>query len=231
VITAITGRTVAQFDADFRAYLRCAWRRTRARSACRPTGLDDVTALEIAADAKPKDATWRGPGWRSATSTRATPRRPRPPRPRRSSSIKQQPIARYLMAEVTLRSGDEAGARTQIMQLIADGHDSYDLRVRLAELAVSGGDLAGAIAQLCAAKRLDPERSYPYQALAEIYKKQGDDRPGAGRARALRDARADGGGAAARADRRLRWSQRRRGPRSRPTARWRSSSSPPTPSS
>src|SRR5262249_47189008 len=26
--------------------------------------------------------------------------------------------------------------------------------------------------QLCAAKRLDPERSYPYQALAAMYKKQ-----------------------------------------------------------
>jgi tetratricopeptide (TPR) repeat protein len=27
--------------------------------------------------------------------------------------------------------------------------------------------------QLCAAKKLDPERSYPYQALSQLYKKQG----------------------------------------------------------
>jgi len=174
VITAITGRTVAQFDADFREYLKVRLAPYAGTFRLPTSGMDDVTALEVAADAKPKDATTRarvalGYFYQGDAATAET---------NAAAALKldkQQPIARYVMAEVTLRKGDEAGARTQIMQLIADGHDSYDLRVRLAELAVSGGDLAGAIAQLCAAKRLDPERSYPYQALAEIYKKQGDD--------------------------------------------------------
>jgi tetratricopeptide (TPR) repeat protein len=54
-----------------------------------------------------------------------------------------------------------------------DGHDSYDLRARLAQLAQEDGNAAEMEKQLCAAKKLDPERSYPYQALAALYKKQG----------------------------------------------------------
>ncbi len=174
VIQAITGRTVAQFDADFRDYLKVRLAPYAGTFRLPTSGLDDVTALEVAADAKPKDATVRArlalghfyQGDAAAAEAAAAAA---------LKLDKREPIARYVMAEVTLRQGDEASARQQITKLIADGHDSYDLRVRLAELAVSGGDLAGAIAQLCAAKRLDPERSYPYQALAEIYKKQGQD--------------------------------------------------------
>jgi tetratricopeptide (TPR) repeat protein len=172
VIPAITGRTVAQFDADFRAYLEVRLAPYRGTFRLPTDGLDDVTALEIAADAKPKDALARArlalghfyQGDAAATEAAAT------------AALKldrKQPIARYLLAEVTLRSGDPLGARTQFEALIADGVDSYDLRTRLAEVAADSGDLAGAIAQLCAAKRLDPERSYPYQALAELYAKQG----------------------------------------------------------
>jgi len=53
-------------------------------------------------------------------------------------------------------------------------HDSYDLRARLAQLAGEEGNTAEVEKQLCAAKKLDPERSYPYQALSALYKKAGD---------------------------------------------------------
>lgn len=173
VIKAITGRTVAQFDADFRDYLKIRLAPYQGTFRLPTAGLDDLTALEIAADAKPKDATARArlalahfyQGDAGAAETAA------------QAALKldpKQPIARYLLAEVTLRGGDAAGGRAQIEALIADGHDSYDLRVRLAELAVGAGDLDLAIAHLCTAKKLDPERSYPYEALAEIYKKQGN---------------------------------------------------------
>jgi hypothetical protein len=56
---------------------------------------------------------------------------------------------------------------------MAEGHDSYDLRTRLAQIAQDDQDIAEVEKQLCAAKKLDPERSYPYEALAQIYKKQG----------------------------------------------------------
>ena len=72
-----------------------------------------------------------------------------------------------------MHAGDAAKARQLYVGLVNDGHDSYDLRTRLAQLAQEGNDVAEVQKQLCAAKKLDPERSYPYQALAEIYKKQG----------------------------------------------------------
>src|SRR5690606_15646235 len=49
-----------------------------------------------------------------------------------------------------------------------------DSRVRLASLARKGGDDDRAIGHLCTAKRLDPERAYPYQELAELYAQRGD---------------------------------------------------------
>ncbi|MEZ4398741.1 MAG: tetratricopeptide repeat protein [Kofleriaceae bacterium] len=172
VIQTITGRTVAEFDADFRAYLQVRLAPYAGTFRLPTSGMDDVTALEIAADAKPKDATARAKvalgqfyqGDAEAAELAATAALKLDPK---------QPIARYLMAEITLRKGDPARAKVMIDALITDGHDSYDLRTRLAELALTAGDLDGAARQLCAAKRLDPERSYPYQALAELYRKQG----------------------------------------------------------
>jgi len=60
-----------------------------------------------------------------------------------------------------------------IGNLIADGVDNYDLRTRLAQIAQNDKDTTEVEKQLCAAKKLDPERSYPYQELAGLYKKQG----------------------------------------------------------
>ncbi len=86
----------------------------------------------------------------------------------------KQPIARYILAEIAVHTGDAPKAKAMYSQLIADGHDSYDLRARLAQLALEEGNTAEVEKQLCAAKKLDPERSYPYQALSGIYKKAGN---------------------------------------------------------
>ncbi|HRC00614.1 MAG TPA: glycosyltransferase, partial [Dermatophilaceae bacterium] len=53
--------------------------------------------------------------------------------------------------------------------LVGSGIDSFDVRVRLATIAGSEGADAEVEQQLCAAKKLDPERSYPYGELAELY--------------------------------------------------------------
>jgi len=57
--------------------------------------------------------------------------------------------------------------------LIVDGHDSFDMRSRLAQIAEGENNAAEVEAQLCAAKKLDPERSFPYQELAQLYEKAG----------------------------------------------------------
>jgi cellulose synthase operon protein C len=171
VIPAITGRTIAEFDSDFRDYLKIRLAPYRDTFRLPTAGLDDMTALEIAADAKPKDARararialsyyYQGDADHAAAAAAAARKLDR-----------TEPIAIYIEAEIALRHDDAPHARELFEALIAAGHDSYDIRTRLAEIAHTAGDIDGAIAQLCAAKRLDPERSYPYQELADIYKQQ-----------------------------------------------------------
>jgi Tfp pilus assembly protein PilF len=172
VLKAITGKTVAQLDVDFRKYLdtRLA---PYANTFKLPTrGFDDITKLEIAADAKPKDGAARasvalgyyygGDAEKAGVAA--------------DKALALDPknaIARYIHAEIAMHSSDFVKAKQLYTGLVADGHDSYDMRARLAQLAQEDGNAAEVEKQLCAAKKLDPERSYPYQALYEMYKKQG----------------------------------------------------------
>ncbi|HTJ44866.1 MAG TPA: tetratricopeptide repeat protein [Kofleriaceae bacterium] len=174
VIQTITGRTVAQYDADFRKYLDArlaAWKGTFRL----PTkGFDDPTKLEIALAAAPKDpdkAAAVALGWyyageaeKAATAAQAA-----------LDLDGKNPIARYVLAEVLVHAGDTTKAKALYEGLAADGHDSFDIRIRLAQLAQGENDMKTVEAQLCAAKGLDPESSYPYQELAALYKKQGKD--------------------------------------------------------
>ncbi len=172
VIPAITGRSIAEFDADFRRFV--ARRLVAYDGTLRlPTkGLDDLTALEIAVDAKPKDVTtrarlavghyWKGDAEKAMAAAKAT-----------LDLDPKQPWANYVMAEVELRARLFDLAKKRYESLIAWGHDSFDLRVQLARLAKERGEVNALIGHLCAAKRLDPERSLPYAQLAEIYKDAG----------------------------------------------------------
>ncbi|HEX5061102.1 MAG TPA: tetratricopeptide repeat protein [Kofleriaceae bacterium] len=172
VLKAITGKTIAQLDADFRKYLEIRLAPYAGTFKLPTRGFDDVTKLEIAADAAPKDAKARANvalGYyyagdadkAGAAATKAIALDPK------------NPIARYILAEIAVHTGKAGDAKKMYTSLMVDGHDSYDLRARLAQLAQEEQDAAEVEKQLCAAKKLDPERSYPYQALAELYKKQG----------------------------------------------------------
>ncbi len=170
VLKAITGKSIAELDAAFRAYLQVRLKPYAGTFKLPTRGFDDVTKLEIAADAAPKDAKARAhvalgyyyagdadKATAAATAALALDRK--------------QPIARYLMAEIALHKNDPARARSLYAGLISDGFDSYDIRVRLAQIADT--DLTQAETHLCAAKKLDPERALPYQELAALYKKRG----------------------------------------------------------
>jgi len=171
VLKAITGKTIAQLDADFRKYLEIRLAPYAGTFKLPSRGFDDVTKLEIAADAAPKDAKARAnvalgyyyAGDADKAGSAAN---------KAIALDPKNPIARYIVAEIAVHTGKAADAKKMYASLMADGHDSYDLRARLAQLAQEDGDAAEVEKQLCAAKKLDPERSYPYQALAELYKKQ-----------------------------------------------------------
>jgi tetratricopeptide (TPR) repeat protein len=172
VLQAITGKSIAVLDGEFRKYLEVRLA-PYARTFKLPTrGFDDITKLEIAVDAAPKDAMAKArlalgyyyAGEAEKSSAAASAALALDPR---------QPIARYIQAEVVLHQGDLAKAKALFQGLVGDGHDNFDLRMRLAQIAQGETKRDEYEAQLCAAKVLDPERSAPYQELAQFYEKAG----------------------------------------------------------
>jgi tetratricopeptide (TPR) repeat protein len=173
VIEEITGRTVAAFDAEFRAYLTARLAPYAGSFHLPVAALRDARKVAAAAAAAPRDAVAQGrlalarfyEGDAAGAGKAATAA---------LALDGDQPLGLYVAAELAAREGQLEPARRHYERLIAVGGDSFDARVRLATIAQKQGDLPLAIAHLCTAKRLDPERSYPYQALAEIYKGRGD---------------------------------------------------------
>ncbi|HET9620558.1 MAG TPA: tetratricopeptide repeat protein [Kofleriaceae bacterium] len=172
VLQAITGKSIAQLDGDFRKYLEIRLRPYAGTFKLPTRGFDDVTKLEVVADAAPKDARARahvalgyyygGDAEKAAASAAAA-----------LALDAKQPIARYIQAEIALHNGELARAKSLFAGLIVDGHDSFDVRSRLAQIAQTEGKPDEVEAALCAAKKLDPERSQPYQDLAQLYEKSG----------------------------------------------------------
>ena len=171
VVQTITGKPIATVDGEFRKYLEIRLKPYAGTFKLPTRGFDDLTKLEIAVDAAPKDAKakanlalgyyYGGEAEKAMTAATAA-----------LALDTKQTIARYIAAEVVLHQGEAAKAKALYEGLIADGHDSFDLRTRLAQIAQ--GDTKEIEAQLCAAKKLDPERSFPYQELAQLYEKKGD---------------------------------------------------------
>jgi tetratricopeptide (TPR) repeat protein len=172
VLQAITGKTIAALDIEFRKYLDVRLKAYAGTFKLPTRGFDDLTKLEVAADAAPKDAKARahvalgyyyaGEAEKATAAAAAA-----------LALDGKQPIARYIRAEVVFHQGDLPKAKALYQGLAADGHDSFDLRSRLAQIARGEGKPDEVEQQLCAAKKLDPERSSPYQELAQIYEKAG----------------------------------------------------------
>ncbi len=173
VLKAITGKTVAQLDVDFRKYLEIRLKPYAGTFKLPTRGFDDITKLEIAADAAPRDGKARanlalghyygGEAEKAmATANAALALDPK------------QPIARFILAEIAVHKNDSAKAKSLYTALAADGFDNADLRARLAQIAETEKNAAEQEKHLCAAKKLDPERSFAYQELSELYEKAGD---------------------------------------------------------
>lgn len=173
VLKTITGKTIAQLDVDFRKYLEIRLKPYAGSFALPKRGFDDVTKLEIAADAAPKDGKLRahvalgyyyaGEAEKASTAANAA-----------LALDPKQPIARLILAEIAVHKNDAPKAKQLLTGLAADGHDNADIRARLAQLAETEGKTDEVEKHLCAAKKLDPERAFAYQELAQLYEKKGD---------------------------------------------------------
>jgi Tfp pilus assembly protein PilF len=173
VIEAITGKPIPAFDAEFRRYLTARLAPYRRTFHPPSAGFRDLRRLADAARKAPRDA---GAQARLALGRFYDGDAPAAERAARAALAldRRQPLALYVAAELAIRAGELDRARTAYEALIRTAGDSFDSRVRLATIAQREGDDTLAERHLCSAKRLDPERSYPYQALAEIYEKRGD---------------------------------------------------------
>jgi tetratricopeptide (TPR) repeat protein len=83
----------------------------------------------------------------------------------------KEPVARFLKAEIAFRTRKRAEAEKILRALLAEGHDGYAVRMRLAALARKKKDPQAALAHYAAAKKLDPERSGPYDARIRVFAK------------------------------------------------------------
>jgi len=171
VLERTTGKKLRDLDAQFRKYLEARLAPYKGTFVV-PALKGDLKKLSRAAAAAPKNAEAQarlalghfeegevGPAGTAAD--RALAREPR------------NRLALYIKAELAWREGKAPAAEAGYRALLAAGGDSFDVRSRLALIAAKRGDNAAAEKHLCTAKKLDPERAYPYQALAELYMKGG----------------------------------------------------------
>ncbi|HUS65099.1 MAG TPA: tetratricopeptide repeat protein [Kofleriaceae bacterium] len=172
VLEKITGKKMAALDAEFRKHLEVRLAPYAGTFQLPLAGMDDVAPLKKAAAAKPKDAAaqarlalghfYEG----EAAPAQAAAERALALDP-------QQTWALYVAAELALRQGDHDAARGLYERMIQAGADSFDVRARLGTIAAGAKDDELAIKHFCTAKKLDPERAMPYQALAELYRRAG----------------------------------------------------------
>ncbi len=172
VIENITGRPVAQFDKEFRAHLRRRLAPYKGGLFLPVEGMDDVKALAAAATKAPKSAEAQARltlGYfylgKAPEATKAS-----------EATLALDPnnhIALYVAAELALHAKDAEKATALFRQLVTHGGDSYDVRLRLSMLAMKAKDKKAFEGHLQTAKTLDPEKSHPYETLAEFYEQEG----------------------------------------------------------
>lgn len=172
VIEAITGKSVAAFDTEFRAFLMRRLAPYKNSLHLPNQGMDDVPALQRVAEANGKDASaqarlalglfYKGDAKGSLAAAKAA-----------LALDAQNAIALYISGELAMRKRTPKIAKKYYEDLIRSGVDSFDVRTRLSMIAAKEKDEATMIAHLETAKVLDPERSYPYQTLADYYDSQG----------------------------------------------------------
>ncbi len=172
VIEKITGRSVATFDKEFRAHLRRRLAAYKGSYVLPSEGFGDIKALQEAAKKAPKDAKaqaqlalgyyYAGKAPEAAAASADT-----------LKLDAQNAIAHYVSGELAVFAKDAVKAKEHFETLVKAGHDNYDIRLRLAMIAMRTKDKASYVGHMQSAKVLDPEKAHPYEAMAEFYQAEG----------------------------------------------------------
>jgi cellulose synthase operon protein C len=171
VIKTITGQDIPTFDTEFRKYLTQRLTAYQGTFKLSPAGYDDLASWEKEAAAKPADAEALADVAIAYLVAEELDKAVDAADKALAIDAKNKK-ALWVSAELLLAKGDIAGAKGKLDALIAAGGDGYDARMRLGRIAIHEDNLNDAIAALTKAKALDPERSEPYYALAELYLKK-----------------------------------------------------------
>lgn len=194
VLTRITGLGLPELDRAFRADLAEKLAPYRGTFFVRPSDYSDIEGLEasiekleaVAEDKRSSDDKKRlarqhgllamgllrgGGGLRALDRVNAEI----------AAALAADPSNKEALlaeCESLLRQRKKTEAEARLRGLIAAGGDGFDARQRLGDLLASQAEgdekkLAAAIAELERAKKLDPDRSEPYERLAVIYEKRG----------------------------------------------------------
>jgi Flp pilus assembly protein TadD len=86
---------------------------------------------------------------------------------------REEPFASFLAAELALGGGETATAGDELRALVAAGHDGFDVRLRLALVAVRADDRAGAEEHLQKAIAFAPTEVEPRMLLVGLLERQG----------------------------------------------------------
>ncbi len=174
VIRAITGQSIAAFDAALHDELRERLERYEGTFQLPFAAAGDVHELGRRARHSPDDPEAHAQlalGQFFSRNARAA----RAAAARALELDEDQALAHYVEGELRLRRGDLRGAARRYRAILEGGTDGFDVRTRLGSIAARRGHSREAQRQFCKAKRLDPERSLPYRALYELYRDEGWD--------------------------------------------------------
>ncbi|MDY0061977.1 MAG: tetratricopeptide repeat protein [Myxococcota bacterium] len=179
LLTELTGLTIRQLDERLQRWLtgrlaplRDLWRAPTAGDLVEPPG---QTPSTLPAD----------PTALAALAAQLLLREPPAPPPdpaaalelaqRALASRPELPLALYVAGVASARLGRPAEATISLLRLTAGGVRSVEVALLLAQLLLTGGDPAGARAQLEEAARLDPEEPETFRLLALVARSQGDE--------------------------------------------------------
>ncbi len=169
VLEQISGMPIAKLDEEFRSDLRKQLSAYEGTFYIRPSDYADTDGLRLKIRNRPKDAQLQGLLAVAMVRSGADP----------AESAGQIAVARKLDprckeavladAELQQKLGRTAEAEKLFRELISIGGDGFDVRQRLGDLYSQSKQIPAAMAEYERAKKLDPDRSEPYERLAALY--------------------------------------------------------------
>lgn len=178
VLPAISGRTLGELDAAFKADLKARFKAYEGTFYIRPSEYSDLEGLAKQIANLREKGQQPGAARLSGLLAVALGRSGGDPAEIKAAiaaALKLDPGCKEALladGELLQRLGKPAEAEARFQELIAKGGDGFDVRQRLGDSLSAREQYDKAQAEYTRAKALDPDRSEPYERLAKNFTKQ-----------------------------------------------------------